>query len=1663
MSFRYYKAGGRLIPVPEEDSAAIAQAEALGLELASEEEGRKRRLKSEYRNSPLAAAALGLVQVPTLGMGAGLLEKTGIIEEGTTEAIAEQNPIAYYGTDVIGSLFGPMLLRGGSKAMSYAGRILDDAGVVGGKLVKGAGELAEKSAEQYLKYAPDVQLSNYGARLQDDIAQRIIARSTEKASTAQQLSGLALPMVGRGVVEGTAYGAGYGINEELITDPDATAGEILASGFTGALEGAVLGPLFSLVISGGLGATALSAKKSIDIAGSVYRDMIDKHGDKFSSAIGKIFVHGGDEIRGKFEKIFSEITAGQLSLEEYVQKVADIESFGGRIKGIVQKYNLEDQLLAAEAKGVASEKRRTQAGIREVRRKGAAARSAAEDTAKQEIAALQATKASLRATAADEAFVYKELRFESAEQKAGLDARLDTEISQRKRDLEGIKEASETEVAKLKYLGKRTREMKAEERAAGQEGRAARRLSFAQEVDEIDKWYTNELTALRDEITTKQQAYNALQEGFDADAAKVKEKLAQEISDLQSDAVDAKLSRDMEIVGIDIDEDQFLKLTEQQKNTYVDRLGELLEEYGEKREVKERIAEQFVRLDEANKRAIQDANQGFSSELDAISKHLAANEKLQNQTVSKLKSAVNAESDKLNKEAEANANLLQEAVEDLYKKLGLPRFDATKEGGIEDAAKLKFSHQEVRDNAFGKLLIDAFKQSDQTAAQVQLHLKEFSDYVKTLGQSLDKLAATESIAGGGGFERLGFAATAMLEGRPLAPIFDQTGAVVGYKPARDSLKMRIERFTQQTQIGGVSGLKSSIGVAGDLVNDTVNNNRAVEAASIYLGLSKLLSELDMLYGKTLGKEITGLGESMAVQLKTQMRKFLTDSSEGPFGAVAELEHARRSISSISKYKKGYFKNIDNDKAEELEVLAKDALDIIRRQAKQATTVNPFTGKKAKAAPASPVLQSIDAIKSDLTRIQKAASDVQGNINMAADYRSVLDEFNDFMRYDFIATDDLYPKIQSILDVRPSERVSQLASNFRRNYEVSGELRDQKRDKLREIEEGAEIAITQSRLAKDRKADLKGKTKELSKKYEGFQAALKKEMNDSNEVNSAVFAKFAEARADAQADLQTVIQSIREMSKAARLSAREEQELIYQAARTVRNAENAAIADLRNAIKGARSVRQESVNTARAVMNEELVELSRLEKEALSQLDVIENQIATELGERLAAAKAAKVDQEQIIRSLRERKKDVANEHRQRVLDIDREALKTRQDLSYQIREGDQQIVSIKEQLLDVVERIEQDTHRQLKPAFDRLDELAGVADRVEADRMALAQAKGREIQELQSTAMDQDIRDLLAYRQRDRFGSVANAFGLEALTNAMGSLIPAPVAVGLYSTFKLMDNPRDVLRIAAGVYGISKFTGEVIQKGADNMLKVIKGGTGDKYQGRRSVLARSLGLTVRANVDPSSYLTDDEYEELVMDIDEKLNDPAFVDRSTELAQGKFAGVEKLRDPMANTVAMGMKVLSESMPKLPDEAAFDRTEFVPTSEDKTKLRDAYFAVADPIGAFYYLAANNQLSPQFINNLMQVYPKLLPKLLGQTVESLQDEPVPYDTQVSLSLATQAPLTSTMDPMFVGALQANISQPPAGQEQQGGVTMTQGGVGKLSKSAAAFQTPGQRMMEA
>jgi hypothetical protein len=90
------------------------------------------------------------------------------------------------------------------------------------------------------------------------------------------------------------------------------------------------------------------------------------------------------------------------------------------------------------------------------------------------------------------------------------------------------------------------------------------------------------------------------------------------------------------------------------------------------------------------------------------------------------------------------------------------------------------------------------------------------------------------------------------------------------------------------------------------------------------------------------------------------------------------------------------------------------------------------------------------------------------------------------------------------------------------------------------------------------------------------------------------------------------------------------------------------------------------------------------------------------------------------------------------------------------------------------------------------------------------------------------------------------------------------------------------------------------------------------------------------------------------------------------------------------------------------------------------------------------------------IQQVYPQLSVQLMDRAIETFREQgtQAPYSVQVMFSLATQAPLTNTLNPNLVGALQANISQPPAGQEQPSEVKFRQG-AGKVLADAHMTQT--------
>ncbi len=171
----------------------------------------------------------------------------------------------------------------------------------------------------------------------------------------------------------------------------------------------------------------------------------------------------------------------------------------------------------------------------------------------------------------------------------------------------------------------------------------------------------------------------------------------------------------------------------------------------------------------------------------------------------------------------------------------------------------------------------------------------------------------------------------------------------------------------------------------------------------------------------------------------------------------------------------------------------------------------------------------------------------------------------------------------------------------------------------------------------------------------------------------------------------------------------------------------------------------------------------------------------------------------------------------------------------------------------------------------------------------------------------------------------------------------------------------------------------------------------------------------------------------------------------------------VKQNMIETTQRAIQYLQAIQPQPSMGGVFDPFPPEPTMDQKIKYATAISVINDPIGAYYYALGNNLLSEEVLAPLKAIYPQLATRLEGQVIDTFSEakKPIPYSMRVQMALVYGPGMDLTVAPPFVGAMQQLYAAP--GQEQDGGVNMTQGGVGKLSKSAAAYETPGQRMMGA
>lgn len=205
----------------------------------------------------------------------------------------------------------------------------------------------------------------------------------------------------------------------------------------------------------------------------------------------------------------------------------------------------------------------------------------------------------------------------------------------------------------------------------------------------------------------------------------------------------------------------------------------------------------------------------------------------------------------------------------------------------------------------------------------------------------------------------------------------------------------------------------------------------------------------------------------------------------------------------------------------------------------------------------------------------------------------------------------------------------------------------------------------------------------------------------------------------------------------------------------------------------------------------------------------------------------------------------------------------------------------------------------------------------------------------------------------------------------------------------------------------------------------------------------------------------DLYKKSVEKIKKLRDNPEKLNRVMDDATSQDLPV--LNDAMQQTVTRAFTYLSEKVPELAPQAPLDIYEPEPTPEQIETFDSAVRVINDPINTYFYHLATNTLSPQVTEPFQAIYPDLYARVAEAATSKFIEnrKELPYASRVQMGLTYGAGMESTVSPEFVAMNQQMYTSP--GQEQGGGVNMTQGGVGQLRKSAAAFQTPGQRMMEA
>ena len=1606
MSNLYFDLRGKLYSVPPDDEKSLEELRQLGAKQLDEREGNVRRLVNEYDDSTVAPFLYGVGKGLTFNVLPSALQGVGLLEEGEAEAIERAAPGTVLAGEIAGAV-APVIGTFGAAAPATATRL---GAKTLGAAFKEVGELAAKdlSATGLAKAGVrgTVSAAATPARVVSEQALRagqkladVIPGETLISRAARTVT----PGATAGAIEGALYSAGAGFNEELITNPDATIQEAMILGAKDMGDGFLWGSVLGGGLSAGLAGAAKTFQGAVSVAKSAYGAAFQKYGEGFTDRVARMIMTGDDESRDAFRrKLFDTLDpSNNFDLKEMQSRITQAENVSSSFKDTISEFKLERRIERLEQQRLRGEKTSLKRDIG--KEQTAAATRAAEQT---EIFRQQIDEAN------DLIALYQKENYEAQAKERGLkvlNAQQKAEaIEKQKRDLaDATRRLNEAEKAAAQTAEVRVGEV-AQELAQKEEALSGKRAELAEarvitnkSVAELRQIFDNRSRLLRDQIdAADEKIQNAQLSNRPEQAKRVqsdKDKAQKELRDLRQ-------SHREEMIDLRYDEQSIRELNKENLEYLNSKYREVLSDPSQDKALMRKAEKRIFEAIDENERQLVSSTDELLAEINKREKAIISLDAEGEKQQRAFKSQAIKEQSELATETEKRKKSYQKELTRVATELNNP--SASPETGV---------------------MISGTKLTPLARKQIDLFRKEIVSSQQVLDISANLFRRGEQ------------AKSEFLR------IFNEVSTTPEKELSAEALQVYENLNKKFEQLFGVNN--SVVAEINALAKDFVPDSPdwSLKFYKQYLRATKLVQTTDKIISDAQKRNVS---ITDLMNFKDGMRNAVYDLSysKGPvlskqsglrlFGDASSVAANARKLRSFTHTQQGKPKKVTSD-ADNLTEVSGAIVELIRNFGKTTTA-------------------------SDLRLLDQKLIAYKDALNLEADFANAVKDLETFSVLNQRNYDQAVGRFDSYFqrDLEPfsEEFIRQRQSPFaaaRSNLKEIIEIREGAVEKIAELKKkyqlGTEEAIKQAELAKESKELISKSFDSLRKKSTDLLEQYKESRRLEKQLSDDELSDFVIQRLELQDEHAAAIAKAREKLQEANVTPGDEANILAKQIQEMNVDEQTLVAELKQQLQQEPEKYRNTILLLRAVRDETMRTLRAQESNLLAEAKTLRGKLKDTRAEARKPVTKEIAEIEAEISGIRARRKSIIDRYKSTGPSAER--TRTEADLEFVRQLVARDKASARAQIDEITDSIVQSTEEKLKKDFDRIKEIDEEIFKSQQRNLEFNKNEAERLKSL-SKEVDPDVRKILDYRKRDRFGSIANFFGLEALTNFGGAFLPMEVSAGIYIGSKLLDQPRDVLRITGGLLGLSSKMGEVIDTKAKAVVdRVTKPGTvtsinkaGEEL--RVSPLYQLVGLKQSYTNDPNQTMTQEEYNEASQEIRNKASDVDGMQAIMRKSVAPFGDIKKLQGPARAAPGKAFQYLNTLVLEQPSQGLFDYRAKVTPPQQRQAFKNALLVVRDPVNTFFNQLESNTLSPMTIQAMRAIYPDVTNQIIEATLNafSASGEQIPYTTRLALSSGLSAGLDSSVQPANVQLFQLNFQNQGPGQQQGGQATVNAGALGQI-----------------